>query len=168
MKSSRKPFTSYSQVGQDRWAYEKIGDTGFFLDIGCGHPNEGSNTFGLEAVGWTGVLVDYDDYVSQLCRAQRKVPYIHADATKLDWSTIEGIPKVVDYLSLDVDAASLDALKQFMRYFRFKVATIEHDSYRFGNGSRDEMRRILETAGYTCAFKDVESKGMPFEDWCTA
>ena len=48
-------FESLSQVGQDKFAYERIGNSGTFLDIGCGDQN-GSNTLALERLGWTGCL----------------------------------------------------------------------------------------------------------------
>ena len=46
-------FESLSQAGQDKFAYERIGNSGTFLDIGCGY-DDGSNTLALERLGWTG------------------------------------------------------------------------------------------------------------------
>jgi hypothetical protein len=51
-------MNSYSQAGQDRFVHALIpGDVGTFLDIGCAG-KEGSNTLGLEELGWTGILMD--------------------------------------------------------------------------------------------------------------
>ena len=61
-------FISCSQAGQDKFAYERIGNSGTFLDIGCGDQN-GSNTLGREKrviapkVWFTGL--DYRDCVPE-------------------------------------------------------------------------------------------------------
>lgn len=54
-------FTSYSEIGQDKWVLWKMfPDTtnGYFLDVGSGHGTIGSNTKSLEERGWTGICVD--------------------------------------------------------------------------------------------------------------
>ena len=48
-----------SQLGQDRWVLDKKPDGGgFFLELGCYHPKDLSNTFALEQRGWRGVSID--------------------------------------------------------------------------------------------------------------
>lgn len=51
---------SYSQLGQDLWVLEvfKNKSNGYFLDIGCGHWKNLSNTLLLEQNGWTGLGID--------------------------------------------------------------------------------------------------------------
>jgi hypothetical protein len=164
-------FLSQSQVGQDAFAHSLIGNSGTFLDIGCGDQN-GSNTLALEWVGWTGYLVELDHKRAEWCRQNRRSPIIEGDATRIDWGLCS--KREFDYLSLDIDDVKgedskiakvlLDLLDSG---FTFKVMTIEHDSYRIGNGTRDLIRAILPTRGYTLARADVKCKGNPFEDWWT-
>lgn len=54
-----KPRSSYSQLGEDAILQANLPDqVGFYVDIGSGHPVEGSNTYSLYLKGWRGVLVD--------------------------------------------------------------------------------------------------------------
>jgi len=49
----------YSQFEEDRFFDQKfLSETGYFLDIGCGRPVTGSNTYGLYRKGWTGAAID--------------------------------------------------------------------------------------------------------------
>lgn len=155
-------FKSYSQVGQDQWVYDRLGDRGVFLDIGSGHPVERSNTYGLELVGWVGALVDNDLVVEQLSQ-MRRAPFVRMDATQ-PWVS-DALPKTLDYLSLDVDSATAAALARFVSQRRFRMATIEHDSYRFGGAARDQMRKLLIDQGYKLEVADVSDQGLAFEDW---
>jgi hypothetical protein len=155
----------YYQAGQDKWIKELLVDwkgikNGSFVDIGCGG-EQYSNTLGLEQIGWRGWLVDNSDWAKDDCR-KRPSQFIFGDATKIQWPEL---PPVIDYLSIDVDGATLDALRNFpLSKTKFRLATIEHDSYRFGNGMRDEIRSILFKAGYNLARGDVANPE-PFEDW---
>lgn len=163
-----KPFTSFSQAGQDRYALAMCPDGHRFIDIGCCHPIEISNTYGLECIGWDGLLIDNDLGAVKLCLENRKAETVQMDATVMPWSGwTSRIHDPVDYLSLDVDAATLPALTNLLNAgIRFRCATIEHDSYRFGPGPRDAMRAILERAGYLLICADVcSSDGIPYEDW---
>jgi hypothetical protein len=50
-----------SQIGQDRWAAEKVFPgvrDGYFLDVGSGDGLVYSNTWALERRGWNGICVD--------------------------------------------------------------------------------------------------------------
>lgn len=154
----------YSQAGQDRFAAELLLDSdnrkGIFLDIGCAGLSI-SNTLGLEEIGWRGYLIDNSEEAKK-DSSKRPSTFILADATKLDWSFL---PDQVDYLSLDIDEATLAVLKNLpFDQVKFKVITIEHDAYRFGDGPRSEMRKILSEKGYKLICEDV-SNPWPFEDW---
>ena len=50
----------FSFQNQDEFVHSLIGDKGFFLDIGCGHPEKGSNSKFLEQLGWKGLLFDIE------------------------------------------------------------------------------------------------------------
>lgn len=164
-------FKSYAQSGQDIFAFEVLGrkTDGTFLDVGAGHVIEKSNSYGLEQIGWRGMCVDL---APQGDIQKRQCVFTTLDVTQIEWKPILEIfafwPKI-DYLSLDVDGASLDALKRLpLPELKFKVITCEHDRYRFGDGPRAEMRDILKRAGYDLVCADVHDQGMAYEDWWVA
>jgi len=170
-------FESHSQAGQDQWVFDTLvkgeGLTdGTFLDVGCGEPVHLSNTYGLEKIGWRGVLVDNEFHCVEQCRARRFSVVVLADAATVGWKTHPAMVESgfrFDYLSLDVDAWTLAALKQLLRAgIAWRMATIEHDAYRLGNRPREEIRAAMTIAGYTLHRKDVCCPGhpdKPFEDW---
>lgn len=151
----------YSQAGQDRFVWELLPKRfGLFIDIGCGG-DQWSNTLALEQQGWRGLLFD----IGEGSAIGRLSEYHQTDATVVNWKKLLGPVDYFDYLSLDIDSASLAALKNMpLAQMHFGVITIEHDSYRFGNAARDEMRRILSGAGYDLICEDVMIED-PFEDW---
>jgi hypothetical protein len=160
----------YSQAGQDHWVFDlfKGKRGGTFLDVGANHPIEISNSFALESqLGWRGFLIDNDDYCCELCRRARVSPIHQVDSTKFDYKSLP--VRDFDYLSLDVDDATLESLKKLLADgVTFRCATIEHDSYRFGPRARDAMRELLAKAGYKLERADVcniQSPDMPYEDW---
>jgi hypothetical protein len=119
-------------------------------------------------LGWDGLLVDNDPGAVRLCMEQRRSEAVQMDATTMPWSawsSLTGEP--IDYISLDVDAATLAALTNLLNAgIRFRCATIEHDSYRFSLGPRNAMRAMLEKAGYLLVCADVcSADGVPYEDW---
>jgi len=156
----------YSQAGQDKWIEEVLingeGITeGTFVDIGCSGQLY-SNTLGLEEIGWRGSLIDNSTEAKDWCLQNRRSPFHLLDASKMPWGT-EFIDR--DYLSLDVNGASLAALMAIpLVRVRFKAITIEHDAYRFGDSLRAPQREILQKAGYTLVRPDVSNPD-PFEDW---
>lgn len=161
------PF--HSQAGQDRFVFEMLVRLGclhgIFLDIGCCEPIKLSNTYALEQVGWTGDLFDLDPNAVAQCIKTRSSRVHLADVTRVCWENFPNI-RCIDYLSLDVDSATLPTLEVLLAAgVKFRVATIEHDSYRFGTHARDRMREMLTAAGYHCYVSDVASEGLPFEDW---
>jgi len=178
-------FTSYSQAGQDVFAYFVCAtDRGTFLDIGASYPIVLSNSYGLEQKGWTGMTVDNcADFASQYVGVRRN-PLTVLDMTTVDWSAfIAGNPilqSTIDYMSYDIDEASLPVLRKFpLDRIRIRAMTVEHDAYRLGTNVRDEMRAILRAAGYELIASDVivyylwkecpEAMALngylPFEDW---
>jgi hypothetical protein len=160
-------FPTTSSDLQDNFALAILPGKNTFLDIGCGHGRHGSNTFVLEKLGWTGLLVDIDRDLIELNKSFRTSPCIAADVTTCDWSKILD-KDVYDYLSFDVDDATIAAVKNFpWEKVRFRVATIEHDSYRVGGAARDYIRAVMKTHGYICVSRDVLTSfsGEPFEDW---
>jgi len=65
-------FTSYSQFGEDAFLDHLLhGRTGRYVDVGAGHPIQGSNTFALYERGWSGVLIDPLSENIELARQER-------------------------------------------------------------------------------------------------
>lgn len=161
-----KEFKSYSQAGQDRFVHELIGGKGNFLDIGANHPIQKSNTYGLEQIGWLGLLAERDDHCVGLLREQRTSPVLHVDATAANWKMLLKPMTHFSYISLDVDICTQDTLKRLLADgITFDVLTIEHDKYRFGPLPQAIMREWLCGAGYKLICADVGDAGLPFEDW---
>lgn len=165
---------SYSQSGQDIWVVAMTEGLmgGFFLDIGCNHPTSINNTWLLESeFGWMGILVD----ILSGCEA-RKGRFFQCDAVNPTPELREAyhqMPSVVDFLSLDVDEATLGAFKTLpWGTHRFRVACIEHDTYCRGPATRDAIRTAMFGMGYTLVgmdvcvrFPDSSSPLGSFEDW---
>jgi FkbM family methyltransferase len=53
-------ISSYSQKGEDRIISSILTgiERGFYVDVGCNHPEKFSNTFALYKRGWTGINID--------------------------------------------------------------------------------------------------------------
>jgi hypothetical protein len=170
-------FHSRSQAGQDRFVYELIAKpeglfNGTFLDIGSNDPEVINNTLALEELGWRGVLIDNDARWTRQSRA-RKSRFVVADAATVDWTALVKSARSadatsVDYVSMDVDEATVPALRNLLNAgVRFRVATIEHDAYRFGEGVKQDIRKLMAAHGYTllCADVCLNREHIPFEDW---
>ena len=78
----------------------------------------------------------------------------------------------VDYLSFDVDDATVPAVSFFpWDRIRAKLITIEHDRYRVGDTTRNYIRHVLPSYGYTLACEDVmvdplnDGNLVEYEDW---
>lgn len=156
-------FVSYSQAGQDRFVYDLLGHDfkGTFLDIGCSHPTEINNTYALDKLGWRGSSIDITD-ILDLYQKHRKSHFAQTDATRLTFEH----GTLYDYGSFDIDGATFDALENAITQgVKFRVLTVEHDSYRLGTEMRDKERELLRRHGYTLICEDVCHEGYPFEDW---
>ena len=165
---------TYSQAGQDLFVMNILNyiKNGYFIDIGCNDPDIGNNTRLLEDFDWKGISFDFYEIrnFSQL----RNCKFILGDATKHDYNFIfesNGVPKVIDYLSIDIDALSLVALKKIpLSEYECKIITIEHDWYWYGNVLRSGQRQILSDLGYFLLCSDVggikpDKSVVFFEDW---
>jgi hypothetical protein len=167
-------ITFHSQAKQDEFVctilYNLLGkqDSGYYLEIGAGEPIDMNNTYALEKdCGWQGLSIDISDHLMPRWHAERSNPFLLKDATQLDYcSVLEGFPQVIDYLSLDIDGDYDTVLRKVMQSNHiFKVITIEHDAYRYGDSYRNKERKILAALGYYLLCADVSHNGYPFEDW---
>lgn len=164
-------FHSRSQAQQDLFVWSLLPKRdGSFLDIGSHDPMYINNTYELErSKGWRGFLFDVDAKWIKPTQMNRLSPFVYADMTNFDWTTFIQTYKLsgkrFDYMSFDIDHASLPALRRFpFNEISFSVATVEHDSYRFGQGVADEMREIFAKNGYEILCRDV-MLDEPYEDW---
>ncbi len=167
-----------SQALQDRFVAKILNykRDGYFLDIGACHASSTNNTFALEqGLGWRGICIEMDSEHNDSYKV-RSCRYINDDATTIDYARLleeSGAPKVIDYLSLDVDAISTEVLKMLpLEEYKFTIITLEHDHYIHGGKYRDEQREILKAAGYVLLCSDVlvplQDDTRPdcsFEDW---
>jgi len=79
----RAPLRFYSEYGEDRWIFENLNhllpERGVYLDLGCGHPENGSNTAFLRDNGWVGLAVDgHEPYAPHWVGRQQ---FVHAILT---------------------------------------------------------------------------------------
>lgn len=176
----------YSHEQQDEFIFNLFQKktNGFFLDISCGNPIIGSNTYALEKFcGWTGFGFDITDAEGTHQWSQKRTAqFVQADATSPELTEFlkANIPAgtIVDYISLDVDAAGTNlAFKALQRVIdsgvRFKAMTFEHEYYQHGDSIRSPARELLESQGYVRLFEDVrlwacgqqDDSTMYFEDW---
>lgn len=160
----------YSQAGQDLFALTCMdGKVGTYLDLGCQHPTEISNSCLLEELGWKGLAYDVDSEYIRLHQQRRTNKAFCQDATQLDWDfIIDELGSNINYLSLDLEPAliTLKALKNIpFDRVSFDAITFEHDCWRHGNECRKESREIFVSAGYTPICSDVKNNGNPYEDW---
>lgn len=162
-------MNSYSQAGQDRFAWEANGfrHNGVFLDIGCNDPFVHNNTAMLEKLGWSGLCVDNQWFDWS---ARPKSTFIKANAALPIPEVAEFMRKwegLINYLSLDCDDATIDALKWLTTIGRYRAISVEHDVYRVGTGPQDEIYKLLDLAGYERFRKDVKApkaEGMPWSE----
>jgi hypothetical protein len=179
-------ITFHSHEQQDEFIYNLFGQkqNGFFLDISCSTPRIGSNTYALEKYcGWTGIGFDLLN-IEEMHQwsTYRTSKFIQADATSAELTELlkNNVPAdtVVDYISLDVDAAGTNlaflALQRVVASgIKFKAMTFEHENYIHGDKIRAPARALLESLGYVRLYEDVQywdvgadtGQNMRFEDW---
>jgi len=170
-------MTSYSQVFQDVFVHTLIGDTGYFLDLGAGDPEGGlnSNTLLLEQKGWDGICVDgHAHHIKNRVDASIRSSAVCAFVPQTTIKEIldnHNAPKVLDYVSVDIEPVSITALHNFpFEEYEFKVMTFEHDLYLRGPAQKIESHDILTRKGYVLLCNnvnvpDVLGFGKYFEDW---
>lgn len=163
---------------QDIFVYTLLGNKGYYLDIGAGDGAGlpcASNTYWLEEIGWTGILIEYDpQYTSEARKLRPNSRFFCENALTLDYKQLFkacNTPKVIDYLSIDIEPTSLAALERFpFDEYDFKILTIEHDLYNMPQGIFEKRRLNLwmQNKPY---IRIVEDVGLSYrtthflEDW---
>jgi hypothetical protein len=164
----------YSQASQDEFVHallcELLGkqDIGYYLEIGASDPIVTNNTYFFEKnYGWKGISIDIAERYAAIWNLARENSLLINDATQVDYHAILlPFPRIIDYLSLDVDD-QYDLVLQRIPFenYIFKVITIEHDFYRFGDVYRKREREILSSLGYYLLCPDIKHGELIFEDW---
>ena len=168
----------YSDAKQDQFAANilQFKKDGYCVDIGSCHSISSNNTYYFQSLNWKSISVEIESSYNQSYASRRNGVHLNANALEIDYKKIfedYKFPKNIDYLSLDIDTLSIDVLKILpLDDYRFKVITIEHDGYLYGDKYRDEQRGILSSYGYLLLCSNVyveqpgyEGKEYPFEDW---
>lgn len=188
-----KPMDSdltYSQVGQDRWVLSQI-PKGFFVDIAAGDGIDLSNTYLLEQNGWEGLCVEPGDNFNKLTKNRKctcvktavwkseglikfkergyasyvgEGEYISAITIRTLFKEFN-VPKVIDYVSLDIEGSEYEALLGFPWEYRVKLWTIEHNHAKDGGRLKEQIKGIMTAHGYRIAVENVYCGDDPFEDW---
>lgn len=168
----------YSDAKQDQFAANilEFKQGGYYVDIGSCHSILSNNTYFFQNLNWTGICVEIESSYNQSYSTRENCLYLNEDATKLDYKNLfdsNNFPIVIDYLSLDIDTLSLTVLKKLpFSEYKFRVITIEHDTYLYGDKYQKEQRDILKSNGYRllCSNVFVQQPGFDrpkcaFEDW---
>lgn len=161
---------SFSNEGQDLLVTKLVQQPGYFLDIGSGNPIYGNNSFVLELLGWKGLLIDSMPESVERAKRYRTSSIIECDVTKVDWSALLAefkAPPVIDYISMDTDAANTELVKRFpFDKYQFKVMTFETDIYQ-GDDSRKRacQEALAPYPQYAPLLEDAKVDGLEWEDW---
>jgi len=168
----------YSDAKQDQFAANilKFKKDGYCVDIGSCHSVISNNTYYFQGLDWTSISIEIERGYNESYSTRTNGVHLNKNALEVNYKeTFEEyeFPKSIDYLSLDVDTLSLDVLRILpLDEYRFKVITIEHDGYLYGDKYRDQQRNLLNSYGYLLVCSNVyveqpgyEGKECPFEDW---
>lgn len=151
-----------SQIGQDYYVIESLKQktNGVFVDIGCSTPKYISNTYLLETqYKWTGIGIDIEelqeangDTWSQLRPNTHLIIRNALDINYLELFQQYNMPKIIDYLSIDLEPPELTLQCLFkipFHEYKFRIITFETDAYREGGNTRKQIsRKYLQDFGY--------------------
>lgn len=168
----------YSDAKQDQFVANILNfkKDGYCVDIGSCHSIISNNTYYFQDLGWTSISVEIESGYNQSYSTRKSGVHLNENALEVDYKLVfeeYEFPKTIDYLSLDVDTISLNVLKILpLDEYRFRVITIEHDGYLYGDKYREQQRNLLISHGYMLLCSNVyveqpgyEGKEFPFEDW---
>lgn len=169
---------------------------GYFLDIGAYDGINLSNTYYLEKeLGWGGICIEADSDSYRSLLKNRNCEKINAAVSNINGSTsfspsgltgritnngeytiptftIEKIlktfdsPKIIDYISLDIEGHESIALEKFpFSTHEFILMTVEHNLYLGSDVNKKKIKEILSGNGYVIYKENIEDRGYKFEDW---
>ena len=168
----------YSDAKQDQFTANILNfkKDGYCVDIGSCHSVISNNTYYFQGLDWASISIEIERGYNESYSTRTNGVHLNKNALEVNYKeTFEEyeFPKSIDYLSLDVDTISLDVLRILpLDEYRFKVITIEHDGYLYGDKYREQQRSLLNSYGYLLLCSNVyveqpgyEGKECPFEDW---
>jgi hypothetical protein len=176
-------FGQYSCERQDEFVYHLLAKhlktPGFFLDVGCAGPCGANNTYVLEKyLQWEGLAFDIGDVEKdEGWHEHRRAKFYQVDATSKAFTTLLRNlvgNRIVDYISLDVDFGTRQhthlALQRIIDAdVKFKIMTLEHEYFKYGDLVTYPTRKILKEKGYQMLFENVCFPDGPgrdgWEDW---
>ena len=170
--------TSYSENYQDLFVLLLLNNqnNGKFVDIGSNHPTENNNTYLFEKFNWSGVCIEYDNSFAEEYK-NRSCLFLNTNAFNIDYKKLFkyiNFGDCIDYLSLDIDENNTDLLNKIpFDSTKFKIITIEHDEYIFGDRYKLAQRNFLNKNGYKLLFgnvyaekgSEIYGKERSYEDW---
>lgn len=109
-----RPGPYQAQHGEDHWLerYFKGEPPGFFVEVGAYDGIVVSNTYFLESIGWTGILVEPDPAKAARCRANRPKCRVYECAAVGSEAMREVTFNVVDGAGIYSAAGELTLLQQ--------------------------------------------------------
>lgn len=169
---------------------------GFFLDIGAFDGVKFSNTYVLEKnFNWQGLLVEahpssfekmkkvrsstccnyaiddstgsvfFDSYGDTGSKITNNGVSVNSITFKDLFEKYE-VPKIIDYMSLDIEGNEFKSLTKFpFNDYKCLLLTVEHNSYLDGGLNKNKIKEILLKNDYELVMEDVKSEGKSFEDW---
>jgi len=177
----------------ERFNYKR---NGYFIEIGAADGIRISNTYYLEkTLEWTGICVEAStELFNQLinnrnCVCINKAIYNKNEIIKFHESDCDGsiradgeltieaitikklieennVPKIIDYISLDVEGAEYDILTKFpFEEYEVILWTIEHNSHLDEGELKAKIRGIMTNNGYAIVPESISGRILKFEDW---
>jgi FkbM family methyltransferase len=163
---------------------------GFFVDIGANDGITINNSYLLEQNGWNGVCIEPNIHEFNKLNESRKSnnyqvcisdfngkcyfeengffgKILGKNAGNTDCFTLEyfldsiDAPKIIDYLSIDVEGGEYDIIKDFPfeKYF-IKYITVEHNAYGHNFALKNNLYSVLSN------YFNIEKENVEgFEDW---
>ena len=142
-----------SDAYQDRFVNRILDGkrNGYYVDIGSCGAIDSNNTYFFESLGWRGICIEINEGYAPSYR-NRTCTFINQNALTVNYKDLfehTNSPKWIDYLSVDIDELSIDALKLLPHDdYQFGIITIEHDGYIYGDKYRVQQREYLNNLGY--------------------
>jgi FkbM family methyltransferase len=173
---------------------------GFFLDIGAYDGVDLSNTYLLEnELEWNGICCEANESVFDRLIKNRKCECLNVAVSDFDGysgfvnnemygylnpessnmvrvKTIDMIleelksPKIIDYLSLDIEGSEVNVLSKFpFDEYEVILITVEHNKYSQGDTNKNKIKEILYNNNFEIFKEDVyrsdDELFRPLEDW---
>jgi hypothetical protein len=173
-RNAEKINYNYAQADQDIFVLSMLDgkENGTYLEIGAAWPGHISNTALLELnFGWTGISLDYVDDYPQMWKDFGRKAFVQGNGQTVNFDELlSGMPKVVDYLSLDCDPGviTFEILQRLpLDTYKFRIITFEHEDYCEGPAIKLASRKFLTDHGYQLIVNNISDHGIArdYEDW---